>query len=545
MSRAHRAIANPLPPTWHRSPPDTVPDALARAASTWPDHICLDYEGKRLTYAQLAAEVDSLAAGMAEIGVTAGDTVCVMLENKLLGVMLWFAVLHLGAVYVPLNGSLKGEALRHQLADSGSRLIITQKEALQRILDVVDPIAEVHIASDGMEAFAPDPRLRDIRILKGQAERAPPRQGGPRDLAMILYTSGTTGPAKGCMVSNNYACYIGRMTASQLAMQPSDVFWSALPLFHVFGTCGVVLAAVLVGAQTALVERFSVSKFWTEIERTGATVASVVGSMGPLICSAPPSDAERRCFGQLRIVAGLPFGKKDCALWRERFGVGWAGNMGYGLTEVGRVTILDTSDKEALGSAGKPVDFDVRIFDENDEECPAGKVGEIVVRPSRPGIMFDGYWRRPDLTIGATRDLWFRTGDLGVFDERGNLHFYDRKKDYMRRAGENISSYEVESIFMQHPEVADAAAYGVPSELADEEVMLSVVLAPNGEATEYQLCAWAVDKMPYYCVPRYIEIRSDFPRSPTGKVLKHELRALGVRPNVWDRHRSDLVLSKR
>ncbi|GGF50413.1 ATP-dependent acyl-CoA ligase [Aliidongia dinghuensis] len=545
MNHMDGLVSNPHRRTWTRQNDDTIPGALAHAARAWPERLCIDYESKCFTYADFKAEVDSFAAGLDQCGVAPGDTVCVMIENKLLGVMLWFAVLSLGAVYVPLNTALKGEALRHQLTDSGSRFIVTQKEALQRIMDVLDPAADALVISDGLDEFRPDARLRDIGILKGRPERAPQRSAAPRDLAMILYTSGTTGPAKGCMVSHSYACYIGRAMVRQLAIESSDVVWSALPLFHVYGTCGVVLPAIFVGAKVALIPRFSVSNFWAEIERTGATIGSVVGSMGPLIANAPPSDAERRCFGRLRIVTGIPFSKEDCALWRERFGVGWVGNLGYGLTEAGRVAILDTKDEAALGSAGTPIDFDVRIFDDQDEECPAGQVGEIVLRPHRPGIMFDGYWRRPELTLATTRDLWFRTGDLGVFDTHGNLHFFDRKKDYMRRAGENISSYEVESVFLRHPAVVDVAAYGVPSELADEEVMLSVVLAPDGKITAQELCAWAADKMPYYCVPRYIEFRPDFPRTSTGKILKHELRAQALERSVWDRHGSDLALSKR
>jgi crotonobetaine/carnitine-CoA ligase len=224
-----------------------------------------------------------------------------------------------------------------------------------------------------------------------------------------------------------------------------------------------------------------------------------------------------------------------------------AGSNSYGLTEAARVVTGSQSDEAApAGSSGRAnEDFDVRIFDEEDNELPSNTPGEIVIRPRRPHIMFEGYWNRPADTIRIMRNMWLHSGDVGKFDENGYFYFVDRKKDYLRRRGENISSYEVETGLRAHPDIADVAVHAVFSESGEDDVKATIVLKDGAGVTEEEICLWAIERLPYFTIPRYFEFRPDLPRNPVGRVLKYELRAEGCTHTTWDREKNGMQVPKR
>jgi crotonobetaine/carnitine-CoA ligase len=307
-----------------------------------------------------------------------------------------------------------------------------------------------------------------------------------------------------------------------------------------------VISNILVGARVAIIPRFSVSNFWPEVERSGATIASILGGMGGLLASAPDCDAAKRCVGQIHTVRGNPFTEESKKIWRERFGAKLVGGNGYGLTEACVITSLPAGQYVAPGSSGKRVpDFDVRIVDELDRELPANVAGEIVCRPLRPDIMFMGYWRRPEDTLKIMRNLWLHTGDIGKFDEQGFFYFVDRKKDYLRRRGENISSFEMEVAFARHPALAEVAVHAVPSDKGEDDVKVTAMLRPDTTLSPEDLFRWAIDAVPYYALPRYIEFRDSLPKNPQGRVLKYELRDEGCTPTTWDQETSGIQVKKR
>lgn len=531
---------------WRRNDAKVVPEMLATAVERWPDETFLHFDCQRLSYREFADIVERLGDRLARIGIGKGDIVCAIVQDKVATLAIWFAVNRIEALFVPLNTALRGESLRHQLADSGVDLVFASSGTIENVraasqdLDRI-PVVVCDSVDDLLRVDLPDVRGAAQRRFEQDAGRTSPL---PTDSCMILYTSGTTGPAKGCVISHAYACYAAETTADQLSITSDDVLYCALPLFHIFGSCGIVLCAMSRGAGIALVEHFSVSRFWEDIVDTGVTVASLVGSMATLIANAPPCEQEREAFGQLRIVIGVPITRPISNLWRERFGAGWVANIGYGLTEAGRVAPLPVGDHENLETCGRPMNFDVIILDDNGNECPTGVAGEIAIRPLLPGIMFDGYWGQPEHTLALMKDLWFRTGDVGRLDAQGCLQFIDRKKDCIRRRGENVSSYEVESVFSAHPDVVEAIAFPVPSALTDDEIMTALILRDGAKPDARAICEWAATRMPYYAVPRYILIVDDVPRGPTGKVLKAELRTAGVVEGTWDRMASDLILEK-
>lgn len=536
-------------PVWSSDVRETVTGVLRRAAERFPNNIALDFQGETWTYGQIDQRSTRLAHGLAKRGVNRGDRVCSLLDSNIDAVTLWFAVNKLGAINVPVNTAYKGDFLRHQFDDAGAQVLVMEADYALRLQDIEEglPQATRVLVRDETGALPVFERLEVERLHEAfVADDTPlPDENKPGDLCMLIFTGGTTGPSKGCMISHNYACNVARQILKREARDENTINWTPLPFFHMNALAGSILSSMMVGGRVAVFPRFSVSKFWDDIERSGATIVNLLGSMLTFIANAPDCDAAKRCFGQVKAVRGSPFPPDIQRMWRERFGVQITGSFNYGLTEAARVTTLPDDVEGPLGNAGRiNEDFDVRIVDDEDNEVPIGQPGEIVVRPRHPDIMFSGYWNRPADTLAIMRNMWLHSGDIGRMDENGFLFFVDRKKDYLRRRGENISSQELEATFKKHPAVQDVAVHAVFAETEDE-VKATITLQPGATITEQELCEWCADKVPYFAVPRFFEFREDMPRNPVGRVLKYQLRDEGCTPTTWDREKSGFQLSKR
>ena len=541
------------PETWAVGNRDTVISALERAVARSPDKPLLDFSGMLYTY----KEVDQLSTRMAHAlsarGVSAGATVLTMLDNNIDAVVTWLAINKLCAVSVPINTALKGEFLRHQIADTGTHLVICEADYLPRIATIAAQLTDVkHLllrnAPGAVPEFVGDSPfpVEPLDLHRGSDDTAFTTKPQPADLACLIYTSGTTGPSKGCMISYNFMCNLARQQLRAGPASENDVTITPLPLFHMNALCVSIIASILVGARAVILPRFSVSNFWPEVERSGATIASILGGMGGLLAQAPDNEAMLRCKGQIHTARGNPYTEETKKIWRERFGSQLVGGNGYGLTEACVITSLAGGEYAAPGSSGKRVaDFDVRIVDDQDYEMPANTPGEIVVRPLRPDIMFQGYWRRPEDTHKLMRNMWFHTGDVGKFDDDGFFYFVDRKKDYLRRRGENISSFEMEAAFAVHPALAEVAVHAVPSDKGEDDVKVTAVLHAGMQLDPKDLFHWAADAVPYYALPRYIEFRSSLPKNPQGRVLKYLLRDEGKTAGTWDLDDTDIKVAKR
>jgi crotonobetaine/carnitine-CoA ligase len=534
---------------WSSGEQITVNQLLAAATAAYSDKVFLDFSGDQYAYAAINQASDAVAASLRALGVERGDTVASILDNSVDAVILWFALNKLGAISVPTNTAYKGEFLRHQIVDSGAKIVLAEADYAQRIIDIKDELPRVGllICRGQLPSAAALPfalksfdELRDANAADFTAADVK-----PGDLSMLIYTSGTTGPSKGCMISHNYICNLGRQAVYCWGGSASDVMWTALPLFHMNALSSVVQTA-LTGMSLAIYPRFSLSGFWPDIERSGATMVSLLGSMAPLIATAADTEVSQRCFGQIHTVQTAPFPAVMKQKWRERFGAKIMGSVGYGFTEAAMVVYGRLNDPAPEGSSGRrQPDFDVKIVDEYDNELPPGSSGEIMVRPLRPHVCFEGYWNRPADTLKIMRNMWLHTGDIGRFDADGFFFFMDRKKDYLRRRGENISSFEMETTFARHPAIADVAVHAVFSPMGEDDVKVTAVLKPAQSLTEAELCSWCLDKVPYFAVPRYIEFRQDLPRNPTGKVLKYQLRDEGCTAQTWDREKVDFEIKKR
>jgi crotonobetaine/carnitine-CoA ligase len=528
--------------------------SLAHAQS---DRLFLDFNGTPFTYGDAFTEVTSLANGFSSFGAGPGSVVGGMLDNNSDAIFGWMAANTAGAVWLGVNTALKGDFLSHVLRESGVRMLIVEPEYFGRVTAVAEDVPGlstlfVRGALDAIGTQSAELGERRIEVRSADELRL---GGGESDLLLrpsasdiscLIVTGGTTGPSKCCALQHSYLCNFARQVNETAGRLPDEVSLNPMPAYHMNLLTNTVISSLLVGGSGVVLPRFSVSGFWPAVERTEARIVNLLGSMISMVGSAPDTEVSKRCYGQIKAVIGAPFPAELQEMWRNRFGIEVAGLNGYGLTEAVAITSLKYGETAKPGSSGRRnADFDVIIVDDNDRELPAGQVGEIACRPKRPGIMFAGYLGRPQETLDAMRNLWFHTGDLGRFDEDGFLYFVDRKKDYLRRRGENISSVEVERTFLGHPDVVEVAVYAVPSEMTEDDLMVSVVLQEGTELTHEALFQWSTDRLPYFALPRYIDFRVTLPKSPLGRVLKYELKAEGVTSETWDRDVAGVEYERR
>ncbi|MDO9603822.1 AMP-binding protein [Hydrogenophaga sp.] len=534
-------------PGWTTGHRDTPVAALARAVATHPHKVLFDFSGETTTYAEFDALTNRMAHALRALGVKTGATVTSLFDNHLDAVVLWIALNKLGAVSVPLNTALKGEFLRHQVVDSGAEIVVCEAVYVPRLFEVSEHIGNVkRVLVRGTLEVRPSVGFAIDHLDEHRGFDATPMAELPDPAALnaLIYTSGTTGPSKGCMISGNQMCHVARLLLRAAPFGPDDVLWTPLPLYHMNAIATGVVSTLLVGATISIAPRFSVSGFWPAVEASGATVVSILGALGTLLAQAPDNDAMQRCFGQIHTVKGNPFPEEIKAIWRTRFGARQIGSNAYGLTEA-LITSVPAGEPVPPGSSGRCApEFDVRIFDDQDNPLPPGQAGEVVCRPLHPDIMFKGYWRRAEDTQKVMGNMWFHTGDIGKFDEAGFFYFVDRKKDYLRRRGENISSFEMESAILLHPDVEQVAVHAVRSNLGEDDLKVTAMLVAHVQLSEEALCRWLVDRVPYYAVPRYIEFREELPVNPQGRVLKYQLRDEGVTPATWDIEKSSIKVQR-
>jgi crotonobetaine/carnitine-CoA ligase len=510
-----------------------IGELLRERAEQHPDRGYIGCEETLLSYAEVDARSDRIAAGLAELGVAPGERVAVISSNRIEMVELFFGCAKLGAAQVPLNVFLKGDFLRYQLEDSQAQTLVVDApgwEAAEPLLHLLPDLKRVVSLDDPTAA----PRGVDVvpfaRLRYSEAP-VPSPDLEPSSLMAILYTSGTTGMPKGCMLPHGWYMNGARVASEMLEYRTDDVLFTALPLFHAWAQ-GIVMGA-LVHHLTAWVDPiFSVTRLLDRFLETGASVFTGVGAMGMAMLGAPPSENDRA--HRLRAALMIPFTPQQQDAFKARFGATVLAQL-YGQTECGAITYARLSEPRNLGSIGKPAPYlDVRLHDDDDLEVPTGDVGEIVVRAKVPNALYLGYWRKPEATIESWRNLWHHTGDYGRCDAEGFVTFVDRKKDALRRRGENVSSQELERAITSHPAVAEAAVHAIPSPMTEDDIKACLVLTDGASVDAAELFAFFKEVLPYFAVPRYVELLPELPKNATLRVMKHLLRERGVTPETWD-----------
>ncbi|HEX6026916.1 MAG TPA: AMP-binding protein [Solirubrobacter sp.] len=465
----------------------------------------LEIAGERCSWADLRERATDFSRRLASLGVGRGDVVCQLAGNTLDHVVTTFAVARLGAIECPVNTGLQGPSLRHVLNHSGAKVILVEAPFAEQVEAVRDGLDAVIVAR-GEKLPAVDAPTADVR---------------PGDPATIMYTSGTTGPAKGVVLPHHFAFATAAVKASAWGLTADDVLFTPLPLFHSNARYSTLLTAAIVGARAVVVERFSASRFWDQVRDSGATEIGTVGTVPAILLERPPSPRDRDHRVRMMHGAGAlaPARRRE---FEERFGIALV--TGFAMTETSHFATGSPDDPLRAAGSGRPVPgFQVAILDDDDHVLPAGETGEIAVRPNVPFSMFLGYHRQPEATLEAMRNQWFHTGDLGRIDAEGILHWSDRKKDAIRRRGEMISSQDVEAAVQGFPGVAAVAAVGIPGELGEEEVALFLRAEPGLDLDA--LAAHCAATLPRFAVPSRYEIVDEFPLTETMKVDKKRLRA--------------------
>jgi carnitine-CoA ligase len=530
----------------------TVGRVLAEKAARIGDKVFLTWlpDGRRWTYREIDRQSNALANGMLKTGLLAGGHVAILMENCPELVLTCFALGKIGAVAIPINAAARGELLRYFIEQSDSSAIVVEARFLERVValgpEVAARLRQVIVVPDESGAALPGAPWNAMpfeRVVSAGGPDAPPVTVGFRDMAMIMYTSGTTGPSKGCVFNHVRTLLWGMSHAEAMGYRASDVFYICLPLFHVSALQGTVFNALTLGASVALQRRFSASGFWNDLRASGATLTGMQGSMPNILWGRPPSPGDRE--HQLRICQVSPCPEFALA-FEERFGMRFV--SGYGLTDYWSSHAFTLADPvRKIGSAGRTRrGVEARVVDEDDFDVPVGEPGELILRNNNPWEAGEGYYKMPEASLASLRNGWFHTGDKVRIDEDGYMWFVGRGKDTIRRRGENISAFEIESVVKKHPAVADAAAYAMPSEFGEDDVALAVVPREGHALDEGELIRYCAANMAYFMVPRYVRRVQDLPRTLSHKVQKFRLREESERDraSLWDREAAGITVGR-
>lgn len=519
--------------TRYPQPERTLLHVLHAQAETIGDHVWLRFDGGReLTFGEVLARANQVGAALlADVG--AGAHVALLLRNQDEFFPAFFGPMIARGVTVPLNADSRGRLLEHVIGRSDARVLIARVDLLDRVMEL-ESLGALELVVAVGEGEVPA-QLGGVRVVRydewiaGRPEVSRAELPDSSETALIQFTSGTTGESKGVIYPHHFLYLYPAAIADRMGHTTEDVLFSSMPLYHVAALHLIANAALQVGCRAELRSRFSATRFWEQVAQCGATHTVLLGPMAQIIYKTVPEAPPHK----VKLIYCPPYppnGDEFC----ERFKVKlvW---QGFGMTEIYTNAYYDHEPDDApKNSLGHPFSWiEYGVVDEHDRELAPGEVGELVFRPLLTDAMARAYYKAPEATVAAFRNFMFHTGDLASIDEDGRLLYMGRRRDRIRRRGENISATELEEIACGHEGVIEAAAYAVPGEFGEDEVKLDVVV--RGEATLHELHAWLVARLPRYMVPRYLERCEEFPKTPSERIEKHKLVARGLeRPEVQE-----------
>lgn len=491
---------------------------------------------RRLSFGEADETVNRYANGLAALGVKQGEAVAMLMEPSIEVMLVALAAARLGAIFTTLNTDYHGSFLQESLALSNAEVLVVDAALLERLekLTTLHAVRKVLVNGGASGAHAGSTPLSELLSCPA---RAPQEVSRWLDPVQVWWSSGTTGKSKGVMHSHSSVLFQTRVHEQDI--DADTVMYSCTPVYLGGSWSGTLWPSLVFGVKAAIDPRFSASQFWSRIRYYGATFAFTLGSMHMFVWKQPPTPEDRS--HSLRGWQAVPLPSERIPEFKERFGIR-SMHQAYGTSETFRVFSLPDAEVSRRGALlGQPVPYlEVALLDEDDQPVPDGQAGEICVRPREPGVMFCGYFSDPQHTVEAWRSLWHHTGDMAMKGPDGLYRFADRKKDYIRYKGRNLSMFEVEAVIEKHPAVHDVTAFGIQSEEleSESELMVCVVLKSGETASAEDIARFVNDEAPYFFVPRYIEFVTELPRNAHGRVLKHELRDRGVADHVWDRERA-------
>jgi crotonobetaine/carnitine-CoA ligase len=519
---------------------DTVPHNVVfcrfledRAAAS-SQQTFFTYQEKNFAYGDFNLLVNRIAHCLLDAGVLAGTRVAVLMDTSPEYLALWFALAKIGAIEIPINTAYHGDMLLHPLVVSDATMCIIDAGYRHAFEALAGATAVRTVYVRGGNAGSRSALYRDFAELL-----APNRTQNPDvtidhdEVSCVIFTSGTTGRSKGVLLSHHYLTAYGYMYAEINALRDDDVIMNFLPFFHIAAKF-LTIATLVCGGKMRLLPRLSISTFLDEVRAFGVTNFVGVGGICNMLLSRPPDPSDLETT--IRTIYAVPDPADIHEELERRFKC--TITTVYGSTEAGLPIVRGAADEYRPGSCGRASPYyEVAIVDEYDNELPVGLAGEVVVRPKRPFLVASGYIGMADRTVAAWRNLWLHTGDRARADADGWFYFEDRVTDSIRRRGENISSFEVEMLVGKHPAVAEVAAVSAESEIGEGEVRVFLILRNGHTATHEELMHYCSKVMPYFMVPRFIDIVEELPRTPTAKVEKYKLRTVAIGPQTWDREK--------
>lgn len=505
----------------------TMRDLLDERVDRYGDKPFLVFEDKdgnvsEATYRGFQTRVDRVAAGLTDLGVGPGDKVAVHLANCPEILEVWFALGTLGAVMVPSNTANTPDELEYVLDFSGAAAIVTQPSFLSTVNKAADRVPAVKHRILARTATAP-PGTVLLEDLVSTTTVAPRPEVDSEDVVQMLFTSGTTARPKGVLLTHANALHAGERESRGLLLDDTDRCMTSLPLFHVNAQVITVLSSLTVGGTCIVLEEFRATKYWDQLRRHGATQTSLVAMQVRTLLAQPERETDRQ-HALRRTFYALNISAEEKDEFQDRYGVELIN--AYGLSEAMTLaTLAPVFGPKKWPSIGKPlVGRTVRLVDPDGNDVPVGAVGEIVIQGVPGRTLMKGYYKNPEATANALRggELW--TGDNAYADDDGYLYWFDRRSDMIKRAGENISTVEVESVLIEHAEVAEVAVIGVPDPLRDEAVKAVIVLEPGSRLTAEDVREHCEGRLASFKIPTIIDIRDALPKTSIGKVAKGELR---------------------
>jgi crotonobetaine/carnitine-CoA ligase len=514
-----------------------LPQLVAANARRAPDGLAItSVDGDRWTWAQLDDAGRRWCAGLRSLGVRAGDLVVTMLPNNAAGALGWLGPAAAGAVEVPINHAYLGSWLLHVLTNTAAKVAIVDARFWAQWEPVLagSPIESIVVVGGAVPTGPPGIRVIGVDDWLAAVEPATGiADPTPLDIACIVYTSGTTGASKGVLVP--WRQWDARYRSAYIPAEfrtADQVCYSTMGPFHVTSKIPLYDAARQ-GSMLCTREGWKTEHFLTDVRAHGCTYTIMVGTMAHFLRAEPVRDDDAET--PLRLISMAPL-FPGIEAFGVRFGVRIV--TAYSMTELPMVFYSNTFyavSEETYRWCGNPDPaFGVRLLAEDGSEAAVGAPGELAVA-AEPGVITPGYLDMPEATAACWHEGWFHTGDMFVRDASGRYAFVDRKKDAIRRRGENISSFEIEAAVNAHAAVLESAAYAVPSEFGEDDVKVALVLQQGATLDPAALIAFLEARMPRFAIPRYVEVLEALPKTPTQRVRKAELRAAGITAATWDR----------
>jgi long-chain acyl-CoA synthetase len=488
---------------------------LKDTAGRIPDHPAIRYEGQTVTFAEMNRKVDAMANGFTHLGVKPGDVCVQMMPGSLNWAMVYYALARMGACVVPVNFLFRRRELAYIFRDSGTRAFIGHIDYLKEAIPVTDDIPALNIRiADGENPPAGFTSLNNLFKDTGGFQIHPTKDDDP---FAVIYTSGTTGEPKGAVLTHQSLMSDARAVAAVRHTEPHDVVLSVLLLFHIYGMTHSLNISIFSGLTIRMWTGFDAEALLTAIEEEESSILYAVPTMVNRLVELAESRPPRRSGLRFVISGGASLPVEVL----HRFEKTYATTIyeSYGLTEFSPTCVENPFGRQTRpGSIGLPIPpFKTRIVDENDQDVPAGEVGELCVQG--PAVMKE-YLNKPEATAQAIRGGWLHTGDLARLDEDGYIYIVDRKKDLIIRGGYNVYPREIEEVLYTHEAISEAAVIGVPHDDLGEEIAAVIVLKPGAKTSGEELRQYVKAQVAPYKYPRVIKFVDEFPKTAAGKILK-------------------------